>query len=101
MVAWFETAVTYYLAVIPLLVFIMWTRFGNWYKYDVGWMLMSVDIGLWALDFPGALHKLFGIRTSAEGFQIYYTITTWAIALLITWRGAKIYQILRSGRTEL
>lgn len=96
-----SNAATYTLAVLPLVVFFTWTRMGNWYTYDVGWMMMTLDIGIWLIDIPAAVHHLVHFNTATVGWKWYYACAAWVVISMMAWRGLKIYRTLRSGRRDL
>jgi len=84
--------------IVPLLIFVFWTWWGNWYTYDFGWMVMIMDLGLWMLDMPIELRRLYHVRTATSGWQWYFLVAEWIVLLAMTWRGGKVTYTLFRGR---
>jgi hypothetical protein len=99
MVEHIDNAAVYYLAVLPIVIFILWTWLGNWYTYSLGWMLMTLDMGLWSIDFPNAMRHLWHINTGTNGWRWYFASATWLILVSMTWRGIEIIgRLIRDKR---
>lgn len=83
---------SYGFATIPLIIFVLWTWWGNWYTYDLGWMIMILDLGLWMLDWPSALRHIWHINTTTLDWRWYFLFAEWIVLVAMTWRG---YIVLR------
>jgi hypothetical protein len=82
---------SYGFATIPLIIFFVWTIWGNWYTYDLGIMVMVLDLGLWMIDWPNAAHHIFHtLNTSTSSWHWYFTCAEYLVLGMMTWRGTKI-----------
>lgn len=80
----------YGFAVVPMVIFFAWTWWGNWYTYDLGIMIMVLDLGLWMLDAPSLAHRIIHLNPTTDGWRWYYVIAEYLILFSMSWRGWKI-----------
>ena len=81
----------YGFAIIPLIIFFLWTWKGNWYTYDLGIMMMVLDLGLWMVDWPNAARHIFhSLNTNTSSWHWYFTCAEYLVLGMMTWRGTKI-----------
>lgn len=83
---------SYGFATVPLIIFVLWTWWGNWYTYDVGWMIMILDLGLWMVDWPSCAHHIWHINVGTNDWRIYFVIAEWIVLAAMASRG---YIVLR------
>jgi hypothetical protein len=83
---------SYGFAIVPLVIFVLWTWFGNWWTYDLGRLIMTLDMGLWAVDWPSTARHIWHLNTFTNGWKIYFVIAEWIVLVAMTWRG---YIVLR------
>jgi|HubBroStandDraft_5_1064220.scaffolds.fasta_scaffold87633_4 hypothetical protein len=88
----------YGFAVVPLIIFALWTWKGNWYTYDLGIMVMVGDLGLWLIDWPNSAHHIFhSLDVTTSGWRWYFTCAEYLVLVMMTWRGFKIIWNLFKG----
>ena|ERR1700744_2759258 len=81
----------YGFATVPLIIFFVWSIWGNWYTYDLGIMVMVLDLGLWMIDWPNALrHIIPSLNTHTSGWGWYFTCAEYVVLVMMIWRGTKI-----------
>lgn len=83
---------SYGFATVPLFICLFWTWWGNWYTYNIGWLIMILDLGLWLIDWPSVAHHIWHLNTATDGWRIYYVCAEWVVLVAMSWRG---YIILR------
>lgn len=85
----------YGFAIAPLALLFIWTIWGNWYTYDLGWMIMSLDIGLWMIAWPNTARHLFHtLNVTTSGWHWYFTCAQYIVLVMMIWRGFKIVKTL-------
>lgn len=88
--------------IIPLIIFFVWTWKGNWYTYDLGWMIMILDLGLWAVDLPSTLrHMDHHLNTATLGWEWYYAFAEYVVLAMMAWRGLKVLTTLFKKKEEV
>lgn len=86
---------SYGFATVPLIIFFVWTIWGNWYTYDLGIMVMVLDLGLWMIDWPNAIrHIVPNLNVHTSGWQWYFICAEYLVLVMMIWRGAKIITTL-------
>ncbi len=96
-----NTIAAYGFATVPLMIFVVWTIWGNWYTYDLGWMIMVLDLGLWMLDAPSLAHRIIHLNVATEGWKWYYVFAEYLILAMMIWRGwLVIATLFRKGESD-
>lgn len=102
MVDWLNTIAGYGFFTVPLLICFFWTWWGNWYTYNLGWLIMILDLGLWMVDLPSTLHHIFhSLNTATFGWKWYFVIAEYIVLTAMTWRGFVMIKELYQKRKEV
>lgn len=86
-VGWFNLVAAYGFATVPLIIFVVWTIKGNWYTYNLGWFIMTLDMGLWMLDVPSIAHRIIHLNVATDAWRWYYVCAEYLILGAMTLRG--------------
>ena len=95
-----NTIASYGFAVVPVLICVFWSWWGNWYTYSLGWFMMILDMGLWMLDMPSMAYHIIHFNVTTQGWRWYYVFAEYLVLVAMSWRGYIMLSELYKKRLE-